>query len=182
MENIITAQGYGAGGHHDTKWVNDEDPHFPCNTFDDPKMIQQCYLMQTSWMLTMYSYDYEKVIAACSDAPATMTSTCFKSLGRDIAGQTLRDPTRIVQLCSTVPKEHRAVCMTGALNVIIDFWGEKLTDQATKLCTIAGDEREECYNILARRINLELFEHKEDTERVCATFEPDMRPLCSAAR
>jgi hypothetical protein len=133
-------------------------------------------------MLTLYSYDFGKVIDACSDTQSAVTSTCFKSLGRDIAGQTLRDPAKIVQLCGTVPKEHRAVCMTGALNVIIDFWGEKLTNQATKLCTIAGDERDSCYETLAKRINLELFEDDESRARACETFEPDMRPLCSEAR
>ncbi len=140
MENIVTAQGRGAGSSHDTKWAND-DPQFPCNGVDQSFDVQyQCYLMQTSRMLDISHYDFSFVKDQCLKAPQNMMSVCFKSMGRDIAGQTLRDPKKIIDKCATVPDSYHAICIEGALNVIIDFWGERLTDQPQTLCSLLSDD------------------------------------------
>lgn len=140
MENIVTAQGRGAGSSHDTKWVND-DPHFPCNGVDGSFDVQyQCYLMQTSRMLDISHYDFTFVKDQCLKAPQDMMSVCFKSMGRDIAGQTLRDPKKIIEKCAIVPSIYHAICIEGALNVIMDFWGENLTDQPQALCSLLPDD------------------------------------------
>jgi plastocyanin len=158
MENILTGQGLGASeSDHDTKWVNREDPLYPCNAIDKDASVQhQCYLMQTSWMLTINNYDFDKVAAECLKAPDSLISVCFKSFGRDAAGHTLRNPQKIVEICNKVPKDSQGYheeCATGAVNVIVDFWGPALRNQAHELCRIIEEPgKRVCYTTLASRI------------------------------
>lgn len=183
MENILTGQGLGASSKetHKTSWVNNTDPHFPCDKIDQGYEVQyQCYQMQTSWMLTLYHYDFDKVAAECLKAPVNMIPVCFKSFGRDVAGHTLRDPSRIVPLCEKVPKTQAYYdqCMSGAVNVIVDFWGPGLGGQATELCKLAPEPgKKVCYTVLAGRLR-DLFSVPERRKEVCAGFEDAYQHLC----
>ncbi|HVS79998.1 MAG TPA: hypothetical protein VHF05_03375 [Candidatus Paceibacterota bacterium] len=155
MENVVTGMGVGAKPDHTTSWLN-TDPQYPCDALpDDFNMVDDCYLMQTSWMLYVSNYDYPKVIGDCMAAPADHRHTCFKSFGRDVAGNTLRDPQKIVGYCGTVPQDdnnYESDCIAGAVNVIIDFWGEKYTDEADPVCNLLdGAERLACQNLIAQR-------------------------------
>ena len=160
MENIVTGQGLGAVPDHETEWVSD-DPHFPCNALGgDYAMRYECYQMQTSWMLTLTSYNFDRVVPSCLNAPADMIPVCFKSLGRDAAGITLRNPDKIIAMCEKVPKRAGFYdeCVSGALNVIIDFWGPKLGSQAQEFCeAVPGASQGKCLSILEGRLP-ELFE------------------------
>lgn len=183
MENILTGQGLGAGtAVHTTNWVNREDPYFPCNAIpQDTDLQRECYMMQTSWMLTMFNYNFDRVVDACLYAPKDMTPVCFQSLGRDIAGYTLRDPKRIVELCAKVPDQsgYGELCAVGALNVVVDFWGPDLGAQGSELCNALSDtRRERCYTVLATRLT-DVFSDLSARERACATFEPAYQRLCA---
>ncbi|MBI2056486.1 MAG: cupredoxin domain-containing protein [Candidatus Sungbacteria bacterium] len=183
MENVVAAQGMGAIVGHGTKWANNIEPHFPCNKINQEFNIQyQCYQMQTSWMLTIYGYDFAKVALECLKARADMILVCFKSFGRDAAGHTLRNPQKIVELCAKVPHEtadYYEQCIIGAVNVIIDFWGDGLKQQATDLCKLVdGKGKKICYSTIAWRIN-DIFTAKESKKYVCETFEDGYRNLCT---
>ena len=152
MENIVASQGAAGVAGHTTKWVS-SDPHFPCSGLpDDPLVQDQCYLMQTSRMLDVYKFDFEEVSAECLNTPQDYRDSCFISLGRDIAGITLRDNKSIVEKCSFVDSRFRYFCYTGAVNVIIDFWGEKLGTQADDFCNLLfGIDQVNCKGIVAAR-------------------------------
>lgn len=181
MENIVTGQGAGAVPGHATDWVSD-DPHFPCNVQSDKnERPYHCYQMQTSWMLTLHNFDFSRVAADCLQAPADMRPVCFKSLGRDAAGHTLREVHRTAALCGLVPREadYYDQCIIGALNVIVDFWGEKLSGQASQLCdTQDGHGQAVCYQTLAGRLP-ELFTDSAGQRAACNTFSEGFRYLCS---
>ena len=85
------------------------------------------------------------VVDECLNATLPMIPVCFNSYGRDSAGNVLRGPVRIVELCDKVPKieDYHDQCIIGALNVIIDFWGPDLEDQASQLCYILNDNDKE---------------------------------------
>lgn len=154
MENIIIGQVQSIDGVHHTKWLSD-DPHFPCNALDpgNNTLQFQCYMMQTSRMLNIYSYDYQKVIEQCSLAVAPMIPVCFQSLGRDIAGNVLRNPSEIVKNCNLVPETYRQNCFLGSLNVIVDFWGDKMEGYPHALCNLlSGNEQEICFRNLSTRL------------------------------
>jgi len=183
MENIVTGQGLGARkGDHITEWVNRTDPAFPCNAISDSHDVQyQCWQMQTSWMLTINNYDFKKVSDLCLTAPADMISVCYRSYGREAAGHTLRNPQRIKELCENVPRTRTYYddCVIGAVNVIVDFWGPGLGDQAAGLCKILDTRgKQTCYGTVAGRLS-GLFTSPADRERICRGFEPAYQNLCS---
>ena len=155
MENVVLAEGRGANAGHATSWVSD-DPYFPCNGVDSNERLQlQCYLMQTSRMLDLNNHDFSKVIPLCEKAPENMRHTCFQSLGRDIAGQVLRDPERINSICTTISSQYYSDCMKGSLYVIMEFWGERITSQSDDYCKIQPDfqSKKECYTLAGSRLN-----------------------------
>ncbi len=130
-------------------------------------------------MLTMYNYDFDRVAQECLKAPENMRAVCFKSYGRDAAGHTLRKAHKIVELCAKVPPVYTAECVIGAVNVIVDFWGEGLGAQASKLCALFQyPYNQTCYTTLASRLH-DLYQSAEEKQKVCNTFEPDYRNLCS---
>lgn len=181
MENVVAAQGMGATKGHETKWANKVDPLFPCNGISQDYNIQyQCYQMQTSWMLTIYGYNFSKVVSECLKARLDMVSVCFKSYGRDAAGHTLRNPQKIVELCAKVSREknYYEECVVGAVNVIIDFWGGGLKAQATDLCKVVEESGKKiCYSTVAWRLN-DIFSSAGDKQYVCGTFEEGYESLC----
>jgi len=155
MENIVTGQGLGAVPGHQTKWLSD-DPHFPCNAVSKEYLVQyECYQMQTSRMLTISGYNFDTVRDECLQAPENMKNVCFVSLGRDIAGVTLRDPQKMKTMCGALPitSPYYQKCIKGALNVVVDFWGPKLGTQAQEFCDILDPHtRKTCEATLQMRM------------------------------
>jgi len=182
MEDIITAQGKGTIPGHETKWVSN-DPHFPCNKIDqsDYPLLYECYQMQTSWMLTLFNWDFDKIIPECLKARPDLVPVCFKSLGRDIAGYTLRTPDKIIRLCDKVPrsKDYHDQCLIGAENVLVEFWGEGLQNQATELCKDLSSLQDKgvCYRLLASRLQ-DVFNQRNQRLRICGGFENSYQYLC----
>lgn len=178
MENIIAGQGGGALADHETEWVSD-DPHFPCDAVDPSYEVQyQCYQMQTSWMLTLYDYDFDRVAKECLNARPDMVKICFKSYGRDAAGHVLRRPRRISALCEKVPERYYENCVVGALNVVVEFWGGSLKDQASELCRILPAKgKNVCYSTLSGRLQ-DVFNDDAKRRTVCDGFEEEYRGFC----
>lgn len=157
MENIIAAQGLGAIKAHETSWVKADDMQFPCNAIgNDYGKLYECYQMQTAWMLTLTHNDFPKVVANCELAPKAMIPVCFKSLGRDIAGYTLRQGPNILSFCNLVPrkKDFYNQCVIGAVHVIVDYWGPALGSQASDFCALVTDAsaKKSCDDTLEWRI------------------------------
>jgi len=184
MENVLTGQGLGAStkADHATSWVNRADAQYPCNKIDQDYDVQyQCYQMQTSWMLTIYNYDFDKVAKECLNAPANMISVCFKSFGRDASGNSLRNVPKIIETCGKVPtgNGYRNQCIVGAVNVIVDFWGPSLKGQATELCINLTDPatKDICYQTLASRIP-DLVNTVDGRAAICNTFEVSYQNKC----
>lgn len=181
MENIMVASGKGAVSGHATNWVSN-DPYFPCNGIDKSYQIQfQCYQMQTSRMIQLSNYDFNFISQACQGAPKNMISVCFTSMGRDLAGYVLRDHQKIVDHCNRIPKEYFRDCLRGALNVIIDFWGENLVDQPQQLCKILeGSEKEYCYTWFATRLKDVFLPNTAKIKDACGYVEDQFKENCLA--
>lgn len=181
MENILTGQGLGAGKDtHTTFWLRKDDPYFPCESVgDNYELRYQCYQMQTSWMLTIANSDFKKVAEYCLEAPADMVAVCMKSYGRDAAGYALRNPQRIIELCDNTPIKngYRDECITGAVNVIVDFWGHTLGNQASELCRLSNANKYACYNSLIGRL-AGLFNQRDGQLAICKTMESPYKEQC----
>ena len=179
MENIMVAEGKGAIKGHKTNWVSD-DPQFPCNGVDQNYLVQyECYQMQTSRMLGLSNYNFKYVADKCQDAPKDMIEVCYRSMGRDVAGQTLRDPSKIISFCQIAPVNNFRDCIRGALNVIIDFWGENLADQPQQLCKrLSEEDKGYCYTLLGTRLKDIFGKNNGKIEQVCQMGEKDFREAC----
>lgn len=183
MENIMVAGGKGAIRGHETKWVS-PDPHFPCNSVDQGELVQfECYQMQTSRMLEIFDYDFQRIASECLRSPLNMVSVCFRSMGRDIAGQTLRDPDKIISLCQVSPYEHYQECLTGGLNVIADFWGETMTDQPQIFCNklLYPKNKTHCFQTLSVRLKEIFGDNSSKIEELCKKADPMFYQTCVSA-
>lgn len=178
MENIVAAEGLGAIPGHETKWVS-SDPHFPCNAIGQSDPVQiQCYLMQTSRMLHLSNYDFQFLVDECLKASQKMQETCFISVGRDAAGQTLRDPEKILDICNKTPSNFFDLCIQGGLYVIVDFWGDKMEGQPHQLCKVLPSENKaHCYVSLATRLP-GIFANEVKIREICEFSEEEYKNTC----
>jgi hypothetical protein len=183
MENVVTGEGLGAGESHETEWLSKTDLHFPCNKINQDYGVQyECYQMQTSWMLWVFNYDFNKVKSECLNAREDMIPVCYKSFGRDAAGNSLRNVPSIVGNCGKIAnnQEYYSQCVIGALNAIIDFWGAGLKDQATELCkAVLPLGKQACYGTIAWRLDDVFGNQTGKKAEICAGFEEGYKNLCS---
>jgi hypothetical protein len=80
MQNIVVDRTM-----HQSVRLDPDEPMYPCNAVDD-KWKSACYLGQTSYVLRVLDYDYEKAFEACDAIEEEYISTCYVSMGRDISG------------------------------------------------------------------------------------------------
>ena len=92
MENISTSYGVRS------RWVRDDDPVFPCDAVREGAR-RTCYQLVTSRMLQVLGVAWEEIAEACGALERQWIRTCFQSFGRDVSGQTHRDPEEIAAAC-----------------------------------------------------------------------------------
>jgi hypothetical protein len=138
MENISSSYGVRS------RWLDEEDPVYPCNAVERDDRIT-CYGMVTSRILRVIGLDWARTAEICAGVEERFVATCFRSMGRDISGQTHRDPEDIVELCAvTRPYGAEAECISAAaMDVTSNYTDGR---QAAMLCEAAPSEaRGACY-------------------------------------
>src|SRR3989338_7514761 len=137
MENVIVDN-----KNHFTKYLNPEEPLYPCNAVDE-KYKETCYLMQTSYMLKVTGYDFSKVFKLCEQA-INHTDACFRSLGRDASGNTISDINKTREICMLGKTAHaKSMCVEGAVKDFISYLHD---DQSAKdFCqTLPAEMQTDC--------------------------------------
>jgi hypothetical protein len=138
MENISSSYGVKS------PWLRDDDPVYPCNALARNDKLT-CYGMVTSRILRVEGLDWERAAEICSGVETRFVKTCFRSLGRDISGQTHRDPAEIVELCA-VTRQYgaEAACISAAAMDMTSNYTSGT--QAAVLCkTASAVFRGDCY-------------------------------------
>ena len=140
MENVVSAQ---QGIQTD---LRTDDLLYPCNVIADD-YVDECFAMQTSWMLYNLGYadeNFAEAFAICDTVQTGMVDNCYRSMGRDISGSSLLEVGRIVRLCSLGDPDYQEECYVGAsLNAVYNDHG---TPKATALCqAIPVRMQEACY-------------------------------------
>ena len=108
MENISTLYGFKS------RFLRDDDPVYPCNAVAEEDKIK-CYEIVTSRILRVVGGDWEKTAEICAGVERNWVSACFRSLGRDTAGQAHEEPTEILELCAlTRAAGGEQTCIDGA--------------------------------------------------------------------
>ncbi len=138
MENVFSSYGFVS------RWLREDDPVYPCNAVEPDDRIT-CYGTVTSRVLRVIGLDWQGTAEICAGVEPRFVKTCFRSLGRDISGQTLREPDEIVELCA-VTREYggEADCISAAaMDIASNF---TRGTEAAELCEAApADTRGECY-------------------------------------
>lgn len=183
MENIVASEGSGvAASGHTTKWVN-EDPYFPCNAVKkEQPILYECYMMQTSRMFVLNKWDFNKVAYLCQSVEAPNDATCYRSFGRDVAGYTVMNTQRMIDLCKITISvaENFNNCIIGAINVVLDYWNVDIGTQAVDLCKNLGwVYKQSCYNVIIGRLP-GLFNEKDKIKSQCELFENDFQNSCKS--
>jgi hypothetical protein len=138
MENISTLYGFKS------RFVRDDDPVYPCNAVAEEDKIK-CYEIVTSRILRVVDGDWEKTAEYCATAEPNWVTACFRSLGRDSAGQAHEDPVEILELCALAREAGgEGTCIDGAARAMTGNF--KNGKPATVLCNSAAAEyRKQCY-------------------------------------
>jgi len=166
MENFFTS--YGG----QSPWVRDDDPVYPCNQVAEEDK-QTCYQLVTSRVLRVIGLDWEKTAEICASVERNWIASCFESFGRDVAGQTKRDPEQIRELCAVAkPYGGERECIRfAALDLVAN---DKTGRKAAALCESAsGGLRAACYRAIGSIMA------RSRTTR--AESEADCRSLTTAA-
>ena len=185
MENIVTfqtarqAQATHAhhGQHQATSFMNGQDLLYPCSALDG-KYLRSCYLMQTSAILTFLNYDFAQAFTQCERVVAEHQATCYRSLGRDISGYTLRDSERVTQLCELGKGDQVRQCFIGAVKDFI--LTDASPDPGLALCRkLDGRFKSDCYGTVSEMV-VTLYSDRGQRDQACRKGEAEYVDTCLA--
>ncbi|HUG84979.1 MAG TPA: copper resistance CopC family protein, partial [Euzebya sp.] len=136
MENVMMAQ-QGLNGTFD-----EEDLLYPCTAVEDD-LVEDCYLMQSSFILWRLDGDLADAFEWCDTAPEGYQGTCYQSMGRDISGRALLEVDPILTGCREGRPSMQSWCFDGAAaNAVYDTSG---TAEADALCAaLSGLDQQRC--------------------------------------
>lgn len=143
MENIMVA----AREDGTTKYLKGSDLLYPCNAVD-VTYKEQCYLMQTSYVLQKNGYNFSEAFRLCSTADADFQNTCYQSIGRDASGSTVSDITGTKANCEMAQDDTAKLnCVIGAAKDIVSY--HHSDQQAMEFCkAIGGNLMNTCEEIV----------------------------------
>lgn len=136
MQNLDTTMGK-------SKFLKANNPLYPCNI-----VVKQdkyyCYLMATSRILPMVSYNWVRAAAWCRKAEKGWVSICFQSFGRDASGTSQYRPEQTIRLCDAAGKVGESDCIYGAAR---DFGNNYAGDsRSLSICAAAPKKyKARCY-------------------------------------
>lgn len=185
MENIVTfqtaRQAQTAHAHHGqhqaTSFMNAQDLLYPCSALDS-KYLRSCYLMQTSAILTFLNYDFAQAFTQCERVVTEHQTTCYRSLGRDISGYTLRDSERVTQLCELGRGDQVRQCFIGAVKDFI--LTDASPDPGLALCRkLDGRFKSDCYGTVGEMV-VTLYSDRDQRDQACRKGEAEYVDTCLA--
>ncbi|HEX2052612.1 MAG TPA: copper resistance protein CopC [Actinomycetota bacterium] len=137
MQNVVSAQ----EGHTEASF-KDGDLVYPCNAVEND-FKDECFGMQTSYILWQNNQDLAAGFRICDTVEPDFADDCYQSMGRDISGNSLLDPQKVVEGCNLGGAALREHCIVGAsLNAVFN---DHNTVKATELCRIVdGAYRRAC--------------------------------------
>jgi hypothetical protein len=144
MENVMVA----SRGDGTSAYLDANRPLYPCTEVGN-NYKQQCYLMQTSYILQHNGYDFADAFKWCAKADTGFVETCYQSAGRDASGSTNSDVARTVDNCrrslEVDPNNDTALrnCMLGADRDFVSYYHDD--KKALELCAaFGGSLTEQC--------------------------------------
>jgi len=125
MENILSDT-----AEMPSRFLRADDPLYPCTAVDGTYK-RQCFLMQTSHMLSVFANDYAQTFAACTSIESEYRTHCYQSIGRDVSGQSYGSRETVYALCAHGKEEQERDCLIGAA---VDFIQSEGIEEAQAVC------------------------------------------------
>ncbi len=133
MENVIANS-----VDHVSNYLKPDNLLYPCDAVNH-QYKNQCYLMQTSYMLKETGYNFATVFDLCSTVEELHQKTCYQSLGRDVSGSTLSNTYDTHDICLSGPTlEAKENCIVGAVKDFISYFHSDI--KANELCESLPEE------------------------------------------
>ena len=141
MENVMVATRGGGT----SKYLRPDDLLYPCDAVD-ARYKDQCYLMQSSYILQQNGYDFADAFRLCAAADSGYQNTCYQSIGRDASGSTNSNVVRTKENCDHAPDDNaKRNCMVGAAKDFVSYYHNDV--QAREFCKAFGGQIETaCYD------------------------------------
>lgn len=151
MENVVGYFDSLAGAHHhgpegevQPYLVDAARPTYPCDSLAAHHQ-HSCWLMQTSLVLHFNQGDFAATARVCQGLAAEHVETCYRSLGRDAAPYTNRDPARMIIHCANAHDEAGVTACTQGFvaESVLQF---NNPEAGLRLCrAIAEPQKLPCY-------------------------------------
>jgi hypothetical protein len=131
MENVMAEQ----RGQSD-KYLKPDELLYPCNAVNE-EFKEECYKMQTSYMLTKNGRSFKNVFENCAKADEKYRDTCAQSAGRDASGQSVSNVEQTIASCGfALDDNQKENCYIGAVKDFVSYFhGDK---EARELCFSVG--------------------------------------------
>lgn len=171
MENITTDEKTG----HKSKYTKPEDPLYPCNAVER-QYRSACYFLSSSMILKLNGWNFEQGFKECDKAEADFRHLCYQSMGRDVAGSSLRDKEQSKRLCLYgTNQDARNQCYFGAVRDFINEKGE--FDSAIGFCNMVDkDHQKYCFDGVF--VDLGLYQKGQTFLATCAKINEPYQTEC----
>ncbi len=153
MENAFVARGFGV--EHETEWLKEDDPWFPCNdehvaTRDGA--IVCAFSLPAIWSAPMFNPDEQ--IARCAEFDDARRSFCFQGFGFNTTAWYIFDERTMMQTCERAERPDDVIdCVSGAV-VMASLIRTQSTDFVNaRLCQVHPDGPEACGKAVAERLS-----------------------------
>jgi hypothetical protein len=168
MENISSSYGV------ESQWLKDDDLIYPCNAVPESQK-EGCYLIVTARILEVNGFNWEDAARTCWQSDRRWIDTCLQSYGRDVAGFSVFNQGRIVELCA-LAGSGEAACYYGATRAIANnFMGVR---PAAALCDAApARSRPRCFYGVGTYVFM-LHGAVEEQRRVCERLSGRYADVC----
>lgn len=132
---------------HPSKYLNTDDPLYPCNTLDE-KYLDMCYTLQGLYFAKLADYDVEKTAEFCTRVPSDYQIGCFRAIGQERVGHT-QDLNKIKQGCHLIKgKDYLEACLQGVLGALSARYAGN-SKLLIEFCSILDqDNKRSCYNTM----------------------------------
>lgn len=108
MENVI------GNNEVPSRFLKSDDLLYPCTAVLGPAK-NQCYAMQSSYVLSQNGGDFKHAFDVCADIEPEYANTCFMSIGRDASGWSYGSADVVDALCMEAgTSAERTQCIIGA--------------------------------------------------------------------
>ena len=150
MENVFV--GIGFTSTHESDWIDDSHPDFPCTVFSNPleyekNIASACYYNQSFlWGRPLENFNVDAALEGCNRTPPQFKEACFIGLGFNFAFPPLyKNNDVVIATCNRVPIAYRDHCIAGVILVRATTWeGFNYESEKQTFCGTFKKNTEQC--------------------------------------